>query len=584
MKKLFLPLLASFLLVSCANNQPNQSSSAPTSTLESSLEPSIDPNALYGGYYANLVSWTNGEDLKQQLHNIIHGGTYQPIEYNHNSTSNWLSNKDADRSLDDFAFVDAVYSGTNISMDLTNTNWQREHAFCASLMTGSLTGNAVKTLGRATDFHNLFAGTTNGNTSRGNKNFGNANKAADTYQNRLDVNQDGYSFDSKNFEPSDHDKGRLARAIFYMGTMYCEEEYDAANDVTMKPLQIVDGYVDYVAGDDCAFAHGNLSDLLQWANTFDVDLLEYQHNESVYTFVPELSSDPTKNHAQGNRNPYIDFPGLVDYVYGSKKEQAGKLEDVASSYELLHKNEEGTERYAIKDAKRKYFQGDGILKSDIHVVAVDHQGNMTDFDEFTIKDRTFGNPLPYTGNYEIIVQTPLNSISYNIDVVAEDPLVSAQYKHNVTAKRVGDDFADCHNEPGVVHTLNLSGVEWDTYYAQGSVQSNSTALGCKFGKAGEAVGTLRFVTHSAFIYQGMTRILGVYVSGSTASGYSYPIKIKVGDTNLTSSSMRYIDGSTPCEVYAKPSTPLEGVISIEITNITNAVYIKTIAIVLEDVA
>ena len=469
-------------------------------------------------------------------------------------------------------------------LDQTNTGWQREHAFCASLMTGSLTGNAVKTLGRATDFHNLFASASSANSSRGNKNFGKADINADTYQNRLDINQDGYSFDNKNFEPSDMDKGRLARAIFYMGTMYNEEEYDAVNDITMKPLQIVDGYVDYVAGNSCAFAHGNLSDLLEWANTFEVDLLEYQHNESVYSFIPELSTDPSKNHAQGNRNPYVDFPGLVDYVYGSKKEQAGKLEDVASSYELLHKYEDGAERYAIKNAKRRYFQGEGILKEDIHVVAVDHQGNVTDFDEFTIKDRTFGNPLPYTGNYEIIVQTPLNSISYNIDVVAEDPLVSAQYKHNVTAKSAGNDFYGIASEPGVTHTLNLSGVSWDTYYATGSVQSNSSTFGCKFGTKTAPVTTLRFVTSNAFEYQGMSKILGVYVSGSTASGKSYPMTIKVGDTVISSKRIGYIDQSTVCEIYGKTNSPLEGIISIEINNIDDAVYIKTIAVILEDVA
>ena len=543
----------------------------------------MDANALYDGYYANLISWTNGEDLKQQLHAIIHGGTYQPIEYAHGNTPNWMSNKDADRSLDDFIFLDAVYSGAKISADLSNTSWQREHAFCASLMTGSTTGNAVKTIGRATDFHNLFASASSANSSRGNKNFGNANKSADSYQNRLDENQDGYSFDNKNFEPSDYDKGRLARAIFYMATMYTEEEYDAANDVMMKPLQIVDGYVDYVAGDNCAFAHGNLSDLLEWSK-FDVDLLEYQHNESVYTFVPEINSDPALNHAQGNRNPYVDFPGLVDYVYGSKKDRAGRLSDVFSSYELLGKDQEGTERYAITSAKRKYYQGEGILKEDIHVVAVDRQGNTTEFDDFTIKDRTFGNPLPYTGNYEIIVQTPLNSISYDIQVITEDPLAEAQYKHNVTAKSAGNDFYGIDKEPGVVHTVNLSGVSWDTYYASGSVQANDSVKGCKFGTKTAPVGTLRFESTNDFEYQGMSSILGVYVSGTTASGKTYAMKIKVGDVTISTKRISYIDQNTLCEIYGKCSSPLEGKISIEISDIDDAVYIKTIAVILEDVA
>ena len=565
--------------VSIESSGIDDSSSDSLETSTSHFEP-IDNHKLYHGYYADLDSWTDGEDLKKQLHDIIHGGTYQPIEYNHNSISNWQSNRDADQDLYDLPYLDVVYSGDKVNM---NDTWQREHAFCASLMTGSLTGDAVKTLGRATDFHNLFASFASGNSSRGNKNFGNADKNADSYQNRLDKWLDGYSFDNKNFEPSYYDKGRLARAIFYMATMYSEPEYDPVNNITMQPLKVVEDYVDYVPGNECAFAHGNLSTLLEWAENCGVDLLEYQHNESVYSFVPNIHTDESKNHAQGNRNPYVDFPELVTYAFGDKKDEPGTFNDMISSYAELHKWENITERYAIKNAKRKYVVGNAIEKDDIEVVAIDNERKYTDFVDFSLDGIDFGDVFEETGNFEITIKTPLNNIHYEVQVVNDDPLSMAQYKHNLTGKAAGCDFASCYANKGVDNRLDLSGVLWDIYWEKGEVSSTSSKFGCKFGaNASNPVGKARFKTAEAFSFNNLNQIIGVCIEGSTASGCSYPVKIKVGDTEIYSGNIAYINQDKCAVLYGKVDEPITGVISIEVTNITNALYIKTIAVVLAE--
>ena len=557
-------------------------SSYQTSEAVSSAETSLDPHSLYGGYYASLESWENGEDLVNQLHAIIHGGTYNPVEYIHNSTANWDSNKDADTSLDDLEMLDVVYSGKKIDKNLTNASWQREHAFCASLMTGSTTGNAVKTLGRATDFHNLFASFTSGNTSRGNKNFGMADKTDPTYQSKLDSNGDGYSFDSVNFEPSDKDKGRLSRALFYMATMYNEVEYDPYNNVTMQPLQIVEENVPYVAGDECAFAIGNLSTLLSWTD-YPVDELEYQHNESVYSYVPSVHEvNVEENHAQGNRNPYVDFPGLVDYAFGSKKDEAGSLDDVVSSYEFLDKKEEGVERYAISQAKRKYAVGDVFAQEDIQVVSIGYDGSKAPFEGFTVDGKAFGDAFESVGNLDITIQTPINDISYSLEVISEDPLALAQYQHKVTAKSEGNDFYGIASSNDTENRVTLSGVEWDVYWKSGSVQSNSQYFGCKFGTNTAPVQTLRFTSATAFSYQSLDQIKGIYLSGATASGSSYNVKMWIGDEQIYSGKLNYIDQSTKDECYGKTSPAKQGKVKIEITNITKAVYVDTIAVILED--
>lgn len=596
MNKKLLSIALSVLLVSCGGTSQASSEtiSSPSDTISSTQEQIssqieetsqkqaiLDNHQIYDGYYADLVSWTDGEDLKKQLHDIVHGGTYSPLEYTRSNVANWQSNQNADVSIDDFEYLDVVYSGSHVRLEDTNTSWQREHAFCASLMTGSTTGNAVKTLGRATDFHNLFASNSSGNSSRGNKNFGIANKEEATYQSRLDSENDGYSFDNKNFEPSDKDKGRLSRAIFYMATMYSEEEYDEANGIMMKPLTIVEEYVPYVTGEDCAFAHGNLSALLEWSKG-EVDILEYQHNESVYSYVPAIHSDPSLDHAQGNRNPYVDFPELVDYVYGEKKNTPGTLDEVISSHETLGKYKEGVERYAIGSALRKYAVGDLYKKEDINIYAISFDGSKEEYADFTTPGRSFDVAFETSGKFKIAIKTPINMIFYSVDVVKEDPLSLAQYQHQLTAKSSGQDFANCYNNAGVENRLTLSSVEWDVYWQEGEVASNSAAFGCKFGKnASSPVKTLRFTSASAFEYDSLDLIKGIYVSGSAASGCAYPLKMYVGNEQIYSGTMGYLDQQTKKECYGKLAEPKQGQIKIEITNITNAVYIHTLAVILE---
>ena len=552
------------------------SSTVSSSTIEESSSSTIDPATLYDGYYASLVSWENGEDLKNQLHDIISGGTYRPIVYA-GSKTNWASNIAADQDLYDYAFVDGIYSTEPILKSGTQTKWQREHAFCASLMTGSLTGSAVNCLGRATDFHNLFASSTNGNTSRGNKNYGIADKSALGYTDRTSNNGfDGYSYDEKTFEPGDKDKGRLARAIFYMATMYSEDTYDEKNQITMKALKVVEDPVDFVAGNDCKFAIGNLSALLEWA-TLPVDLLEYRHNESVYSYVPELHSDPANNVAQGNRNPFVDFPGLVDCVYGSKKGEPGQLKDYISSYEALDIAEESVRYYAIEDAKRNYDEDAVFHKEDIHVVSVSHSFVEEPFTDFEVEGAIDGEAFQEGGIQKITVKTPLNSITYEVNV-ATDPIDSATWKHKVTGKTGDGDFSTDYNKAGAYNVHTFDDVAWKVLWQEGEVAGND-AKGAKFGaNANSPVKKIIFETVEPFAFKGASNVEAIYLSGAASSGKSYDVTFSLNGTALATTKLGYVDSKTPLLIgtAVEPSAP--GIIKIEITNITAACYVNYLAV------
>lgn len=346
----------------------------------------------FNNYYGNLT-WDNSADLVNKLHNIIRNN-FTPLAYA-NST-NWETNSYADEDINNHEMVNPLYSDDPI-LKTNHGNgtgkWQREHAFAASLLTGIATAAATTNPSRGTDFHNLYAADAGGNSSRSNKNFGYANIFDPTFNDSRN-----YHWDKYNFEPSDGDKGKVARAIFYMYVMYNNEEsFTAKESWTFKSpedvashstksktltytmnnhkVDIVEPYVNFsrptldvymakqsgamiklneifteklkststfdvnsdefrrdtyalMAATYTSNSIGNINDLLAW-NTFEVDAQEIQHCESVYSHVGLAA--PIKDKKQGNRNPFVDYPQLVEYVFGSLKNEPGDIKSLTPS-------------------------------------------------------------------------------------------------------------------------------------------------------------------------------------------------------------------------------------------------------------
>ena len=127
----------------------------------------------------------------------------------------------------------------------------------------------------------------------------------------------GLGYSGKVFEPNDEYKGDFARTYFYMVTAY--ETYKNGNGATKQITSwncvMLDGKT-YPGLSDWA-----LTMLMRWAKQDPVSDKETNRNEAVYGI-------------QKNRNPFIDYPGLEDYIWGDKK-------DVAFSYD--HFGETGIE-------------------------------------------------------------------------------------------------------------------------------------------------------------------------------------------------------------------------------------------------
>ena len=531
----------------------------------------------YNNYYAGLTTWSNGADLINKLHNII---SYEKTSVAYDG--NWTTNQGADQAQDDFEMVDLVYSQEKELKTKTNdgsTGWQREHAFCASLMTGYATGEAVGVgSGRATDFHNLFAAYGPGNGSRGNKNFGYADPFATTYQIK-----DDYTFDSKTFEPNDTDKGRLTRSIFYMAVMYNEieenidvatklnydskdrETYDQQSvtvhvNATYKPLTIVEedvpykkysytqwhynddetsdkypnddilkalvleygnspeGYAAY-SRDNCQFAIGNRSTLLKWAG-LDVDLAEMQHNNYVYA------------NAQNNRNPFVDYPELINYAFGDYADQPGSLENVRPAYMSLKMDKEEIHHYAIQTAKREYDVGQTFVSSDYTIVGVRNDLSTV---AATYEDQT----APYTfkesdaGNMKMTILTPINTIKLPVKVNTGS-LSSCSYIGLL--KPLGKGAFTNGGTTNIKYSTDPNnGIDWKFSWTN----ENATTIaateknGIQFGKAGEAVGELTAETVNEFT------VNMAYIKINCASGKTINYAIYVGATKVSEGSVAY---------------------------------------------
>ena len=98
------------------------------------------------------------------------------------------------------------------------------------------------------------------------------------------------------FEPNDEYKGDFARIYFYMVTCYEDRVSSWKSDMLAHNKYP-------------AFTTWALNMLLRWAAEDPVSQKEIDRNNAVY----EL---------QGNRNPYVDYPGLEQYVWGEYTNKA----------------------------------------------------------------------------------------------------------------------------------------------------------------------------------------------------------------------------------------------------------------------
>ena len=91
--------------------------------------------------------------------------------------------------------------------------------------------------------------------------------------------------------------------------------------------------------------------LMKWSKNDPVSEKEINRNIAVWDI-------------QKNRNPFIDYPGLEEYIWGDKKDEAFSYDNYSSGIQNIEENDEVEGYYSI-DGKRlqKPQRGVNIVKT-----------------------------------------------------------------------------------------------------------------------------------------------------------------------------------------------------------------------------
>ena len=244
------------------------------------------------GYYDSLEG-LSGNALKQAVQDIIAAPTVRLHSY----ADIWDIIRTADQNPENSNQIWDMYLEIPMAkLDQQTTSsivgkWNREHIFCQSRGGFEVANDdtadgigvwnstsAASFVDGVSDAHHIRAENGQENTSRNNKNYGTVNSAT-VYA--------GPSGTQGSW------RGDVARALFYMAV-----RFDGLNVVNGDPSE-------YLPSTSIASGNiGDLATLLVWNHSDPRDDFEMNRNNYIYTW-------------QMNRNPFIDYPLLVDYIFGA---------------------------------------------------------------------------------------------------------------------------------------------------------------------------------------------------------------------------------------------------------------------------
>ena len=245
------------------------------------------------GTYYSAANGYKGSALKTALCGIIYNRTEKSYDYL------WTAFRTTDKRSD--GYVWDMYSDiTNFTFGTDQAgNYQkegdvynREHSFPKSWFGGEV-------MPMYTDLHHMYPTDGYVNNRRGNLPFGETNGG--TYKSANDFSKVGSctypGYTGSVFEPADEYKGDFARTYFYMVTCY-EEKLADWYSKNSESRTTINGTT-YPA-----FQTWQLNMLMEWATADPVSEKEINRNKAVYGI-------------QNNRNPFIDYPGLEQYIWGT---------------------------------------------------------------------------------------------------------------------------------------------------------------------------------------------------------------------------------------------------------------------------
>lgn len=236
------------------------------------------------GYYDALKD-KKGAELKTAVHNIIKNANV--LDYGSGNGSTWWGFYSTDN---DNGYVIDRYSNNRVkfvSRGAVASGMNIEHSFPKSWWGGSK-NQAYK------DLYNLMPSDSKANSSKSNYGMGIVTEVS--YENDcIKVGDGDQGF--KVWQPSTEWQGDFSRGYMYMATAYQNLTWTG------------EGLNSLEKGDYPTLKTWAYKLYIKWCKADPVSQTEIDRNEAVYKI-------------QGNRNPFVDFPNLMEYIWGDSIDYA----------------------------------------------------------------------------------------------------------------------------------------------------------------------------------------------------------------------------------------------------------------------
>lgn len=247
-------------------------------------------------YYSNSLEGKSGAELKTALHNLLKD--HKRIAYgsrNYDGACTWTVFRNSDKRSNgkvwdmysDYSYsfpTSGAAKGMNIEHSVPKSWWGDSDY-------DSSTPGYPYQYDATYDLHHLVPADADANSAKSNYALGEV--VTPSFDNGVSKVGTGYANGKATnlFEPADEYKGDFARMYLYFVT--CYQNYAWKSLATTMFAQ--NSY-------PTLNAYG-LKLLLDWHRQDPVSQKELDRNNAVYSF-------------QGNRNPYIDYPNMVEYIWG----------------------------------------------------------------------------------------------------------------------------------------------------------------------------------------------------------------------------------------------------------------------------
>ena len=234
--------------------------------------------------YDSSLEGNSGSDLLKAVKDAAHPGNFKRITY---GTKTWAAFEKTDtRVVDGVTVWWDMYS--NIMIPITGHDGLNIEHSVANSWFGGQKGCADA----YADLFHLNPSNEAANNKKGNIPLGEV--AEISWENglvKIGAPKQGTAGTATSvFEPADEYKGDFARAYFYIFTAY-----NTAPWIADQPM--------YTFTDQVALEPWTVDMLRRWGAADPVDSKEQRRNEEIYKL-------------QNNRNPFIDYPSLIEYIWG----------------------------------------------------------------------------------------------------------------------------------------------------------------------------------------------------------------------------------------------------------------------------